>query len=146
MPTPGKVGMNPGCDSLKSERHTQRTAHTQNTHPSLNAGATPAAATTQKEGTMAWSNTGHVQPLTRRRILNRDNHTCTACGYHDPSGVGLEIDHRDNTRNNNYNTDQNLQTLCKPCHRRKTLRETKQGHQARATRGRHPTERHPGLT
>ena len=94
---------------------------------------------------MAWSNTGHVPTLTRRRILHRDNHTCQHCGHYNPTGAGLEIDHRDNTRDDNYDADKNLQVLCAPCHRRKTLRETKQGHQARAARGRYPTERHPGL-
>lgn len=94
---------------------------------------------------MAWTNRGHVQPLTRHRILNRDNHTCQNCGHHSPTGVGLEIDHRDNTRDDTYNNDRNLQVLCAPCHRRKTLAETTAGHRRRAARGRHPTEPHPGL-
>lgn len=94
---------------------------------------------------MAWTNTGHVPTNTRRRILNRDNHTCQTCGHHDPTGTTLEIDHHDNTRGPNYNTDENLATLCTRDHQAKTTRETQAGHRRRAARGRHPTEAHPGL-
>lgn len=94
---------------------------------------------------MAWSNTGHVSTSTRRRILARDNYTCAACGHHDPTGAALEIDHRDNTRGPNYNSDENLVTLCIRDHQAKTLREIQAGHRRRAARGRHPAEAHPGL-
>lgn len=95
---------------------------------------------------MAWSNRGHVSPATRRRILARDNHSCVICGHHDPTGKTLAVDHRDNTRGPNYDTDGNLQTLCHWHHDRKTYVETVAGRRRHVARGHHPGEAHPGLT
>ncbi|MFW9231393.1 HNH endonuclease [Corynebacterium striatum] len=43
-----------------------------------------------------------------------------------------------------HNLD-NLQTLCKRCHREKTRSEMRKGHQTRANRAKYPKEQHPGL-
>lgn len=69
---------------------------------------------------MAWSNRkAHVKTSTRNRILNRDGHRCVQCG----ASERLEVDHIDNTRDEFYDQDENLQTLCSDCHRPKTQRE-----------------------
>ncbi|MFW9205815.1 HNH endonuclease [Corynebacterium striatum] len=43
-----------------------------------------------------------------------------------------------------HNLD-NLQTLCKRCHREKTRSEMRKGHQTRANLAKYPKEQHPGL-
>ena len=51
----------------------------------------------------------------RRQALARDLYTCASCGSY-----GNEVDHIDS---NSWNNEpENLQTLCKPCHARKTMR------------------------
>ena len=91
---------------------------------------------------MAWSNRGHNSAAERRRILERDGYRCVKCG---DTGGPFEVDHIDNTRGPNYNTDDNKQTLCVACHWRKTKAEERRGRQARRARGRYPKEAHPGL-
>lgn len=71
--------------------------------------------------THRWTNRkSHVKTSTRNRILKRDGCQCTQCGAIER----LEIDHIDNTRNEFYNLDNNLQTLCSDCHRTKTQCES----------------------
>lgn len=91
---------------------------------------------------MAWSNTKHVPTATRTRILNRDDHTCQRCGITD---VPLEVNHKDNRRGPGYNSDTNLEALCRVCHDRQTRAETAAGHARRVAAGNHPGEQHPGL-
>ena len=91
---------------------------------------------------MAWSNSGHNTAAERRRILERDGYRCVYCGdTHGP----FEVDHIDNTRGPNYNTDANKQTLCVDCHWRKTKAEEQRGRRTRRARGKYPKEPHPGL-
>lgn len=51
----------------------------------------------------------------RERILIRDRYTCQRCGCY-----GNEVDHKDGDAANN--DDENLQTLCRPCHSEKTTK------------------------
>lgn len=53
----------------------------------------------------------------RRQVLARDLYLCQECGK-----FGDEVDHKD--RDSANNNPENLQTLCKPCHARKTAKET----------------------
>lgn len=93
---------------------------------------------------MAWTNrTKHVPTTTRKRILNRDSHTCQNCGT---TTGPLEVDHINNTRGPGYNNDHNLQTLCTTCHTTKTRTEQQAGLQRRAARRRLPATPHPGLS
>lgn len=50
----------------------------------------------------------------RRRILERDNNTCQHCGAVDR----LEVHHIIKRADGGSNDDDNLVTLCVPCHRR----------------------------
>ncbi|RAI01018.1 endonuclease [Acuticoccus sediminis] len=58
----------------------------------------------------------------RWEILRRDDFHCTACGAH---ATKLEVDHRHpvRTRPDLAWDPANLQTLCAPCHSRKTCLE-----------------------
>lgn len=79
---------------------------------------------------MTWTNTTkHIHTNTRHRILKRDNHTCQHCGT---TNAPMEVDHINNQRGPNYNTDTNLQTLCRTCHTKKTQHEA--GHWRRKTK------------
>ena len=83
----------------------------------------------------------HVPTHTRKKILARDNHTCQHCGTTTPP---LEVDHIDNTRSPNYNKETNLQTLCRPCHNKKTQQEAAIARKLKAQRKQLPTKPHPG--
>ena len=62
----------------------------------------------------------HQWRLLRQSIIERDKYTCQSCGIITHS---LEVDHIDT---NNLNNDpSNLQTLCSPCHLKKTTAENK---------------------
>lgn len=63
-------------------------------------------------GTTAW------QKL-RARVLARDGHRCQACGASAP----LQVDHIVPRQHGGSDALSNLQTLCQPCHQRKTLEE-----------------------
>ncbi|MEU4718388.1 HNH endonuclease [Nonomuraea dietziae] len=52
----------------------------------------------------------------RLRVLRRDRFTCQRCG----SGDANQVDHI--VRGDDHSLE-NLQALCGPCHKRKTLRE-----------------------
>lgn len=76
-------------------------------------------------------------PTIRRRILERDKHTCRICG---PFCIvwANEVDHiiaGDDHR------ESNLRASCNPCHARKSAAE---GHAAKPKRNR-PPEPHPGI-
>lgn len=83
----------------------------------------------------------HVPTHIRKRILQRDNHTCQKCKA---TNTPLEVDHIDNTRGPGYNLDSNLQALCVECHEEKTRREIAAGRARRASRRRLPVDHHPG--
>ena len=74
--------------------------------------------------TMAWTNrTSHTTEAQRRRIMARDNRDCQLRGPH-CEGTAAEVDHIDNTRGPDYDTDTNLQAVCKTCHKVKTHQES----------------------
>lgn len=64
------------------------------------------------EGRVAWLKVRH---LARPRILSRDGYRCVRCG----STERLEVDHVWPIARGGGNDDGNLQTLCRPCNRRK---------------------------
>ncbi len=49
----------------------------------------------------------------RKRIIERDNFACRICG--DGVEAGLNVHHKDYDRT--HNSNDNLVTLCVPCHR-----------------------------
>ena len=68
------------------------------------------------------TNANHVRSYRKKQWLMRHNGIiCQGCKQRFPFGQGLEVDHIDgNSSNGDVN---NLQLLCKPCHREKTAKE-----------------------
>ena len=95
MPRAPKVCGQPGCTEIvttssKCDQHQPKPWSTGN------AG--------RGRGGWAWTRT-------RREILARDDHSCTRCGLHDPTGRMLQVDHDD---------EGGLRTLCIGCHKQRT--------------------------
>lgn len=64
---------------------------------------------------------------TRQRILRRDNGLCQVClsrGQYTPAS---QVDHITNKAAGGTDADDNLQAICRPCHRAKTAAEARQG-------------------
>lgn len=53
----------------------------------------------------------------------RDLYTCQCCGL---VTMELELDHIINVAQGGTEDESNLQSLCAPCHKKKTLKESKQ--------------------
>jgi len=86
----------------------------------------------------------YVQPgnwkTTKRRILERDGHTCYMCG-----GPAVTADHVVNVAAGGTHDDDNLAAICAVCHEVKSKAERAVGQRRRAQRGQRPAETHPGL-
>lgn len=83
---------------------------------------------------MAWQGSGRGgRPWRRKveRIKARDQYTCQECGRITEEG---DVDHKVPLSKGGTDEDSNLQYLCrKPCHERKTLRES--GHSEKVAIG-----------
>jgi len=55
------------------------------------------------------------RPWLRNRVLQRDNYTCQICGVHDDR-ARLELHHVRNFGRGGLTVEENLLTLCSPCH------------------------------
>ena len=60
---------------------------------------------------------GHAWDVIRKRIRERDNYHCRMCRRPIDDG---EVDHIKPLEQGGSNADDNLQLLCRPCHKRKT--------------------------
>jgi hypothetical protein len=56
------------------------------------------------------------RPKQRRRVLARDHHKCQLCGAQEDDGADLTLHHIRMFSRGGPTTDENLITLCKPCH------------------------------
>jgi 5-methylcytosine-specific restriction enzyme A len=83
---------------------------------------------------------------TRRRILDRDNHQCTAAinGQRCPNRA-TDVDHVVPAHQGGTDDDDNLASLCDDCHKRKTGAEASRVWWAKAPRKTRKPEPHPGL-
>ncbi|WP_410493588.1 HNH endonuclease [Corynebacterium tuberculostearicum] len=89
-----------------------------------------------------WENPSGGAPYKQRKAaLQRDRYQCVKCG----NAKNLEVDHIKNIASGGTHHLDNLQTLCHHCHKQKTLKEMRAGHQGRKSRGKYPAEPHPGL-
>lgn len=67
--------------------------------------------------------TGHRWRQIRQRILARDCGMCCLCTTRGLLELAEEVDHIVPVWDGGTDEDENLQSLCKPCHRAKTARE-----------------------
>lgn len=78
---------------------------------------------------------GWTWEKTRKRILDRDTSLCQPCLKRGIVAVGTQVDHvtsKAEARSLGWTTkqiedDSNLQSICDPCHREKTSRESTRG-------------------
>lgn len=92
---------------------------------------------------MPWPRVRQFPSNVRRAILQRDR-TCQHC--HDADAT--IADHIVPLAEGGANTADNGQGMCRSCHTRKTLLETKRGHERwnqSRERQRRDRERHPGI-
>lgn len=77
----------------------------------------------------------------RKKIRQRDNHTCQQCGK-----PGNEVDHIIPISQGGTDHPNNLQVLCATCHTTKTRTEQHAGTRRKQALLHLPTEQHPGIT
>ena len=61
----------------------------------------------------------------RRRILERDRGLCRVCARAGRVTLAAEVDHIVNKAAGGTDDERNLQAICRPCHQRKTLSESR---------------------
>lgn len=66
---------------------------------------------------------GHKWRKQRGRALRRDGHLCQECLKNGIITKATEVDHILNKANGGTDDLDNLQSLCNPCHKEKTVRE-----------------------
>lgn len=91
---------------------------------------------------MAWSNRGHNSTAEIRAILQRDGYACVKCGNEQGP---FDVDHIVPLAEGGTDEPSNKQTLCKPCHDKKTRPEIRRGRQRYYARRRLPQKPHPGF-
>lgn len=79
--------------------------------------ATSTKSTSERGYGWAW------QKL-RKHILARDNGLCCACTKAGKVTLAVDVDHIVNKAAGGDDSESNLQSLCSPCHRAKTARES----------------------
>ena len=89
---------------------------------------------------MAWSREsrhargyGSSWDKLRKRILARDKYLCQQCKRNGRITAGNQCDHIKPKAQGGTDDEQNLETLCRPCHEAKTISE--QGKRSRARVG-----------
>lgn len=85
----------------------------------------PRLAPPTKPRTSTWGSGRGGRPWRRLRdqILARDLYTCQVCGKVADADQ-LDVDHIVNIAQGGSDDKSNLQTLCKPCHKIKTQKES----------------------
>lgn len=83
--------------------------------------ATSTKSTTERGYGWAWQQT-------RERILSRDNGLCCMCSKAGKATLAVDVDHVVNKAEGGNDSDANLQSLCRPCHKVKTAGESARAH------------------
>ncbi|ARR52145.1 hypothetical protein HY78_01055 [Rhizorhabdus wittichii DC-6] len=90
---------------------------------------------------MAWSRAsrhdrgyGAAWDRARKRILERDKHLCQPCLTRGIVRSAPEVDHVTPKAEGGTNDDNNLQAICRDCHRQKTAEESARAQGRRAPR------------
>jgi len=63
----------------------------------------------------------------RNRIMKRDSHLCQECKRNGIITQAKEVDHIINKARGGTDDDSNLEAICTPCHKAKTVRERNAG-------------------
>ncbi|MFW5407729.1 HNH endonuclease [Pectobacterium brasiliense] len=66
---------------------------------------------------------GRAWDIRRMRILMRDNYVCQECRRNDIGTPATHVDHIIAKAHGGTDDDENLESLCAPCHRKKTATE-----------------------
>lgn len=87
---------------------------------------------------MAWSREsrhargyGTAWDKLRKRILTRDKHLCQPCKDKGRLTAAKQVDHIKSKANGGTDAEDNLQSICIPCHNDKTI--TEKGHRVKPT-------------
>ena len=84
----------------------------------------PAQSTSQPEKRWGSGRGGRPWRRLKAKIHLRDKYTCQCCGV---VTMELELDHIVNVAQGGTDDESNLQSLCVPCHKEKTLKESRGG-------------------
>jgi 5-methylcytosine-specific restriction protein A len=76
-----------------------------------------------RSGSTTSRNYGHAWRIKRARILKRDHYLCQSCAKIGRVTSASEVDHVVSRANGGTEDDDNLQSLCNPCHKAKTATE-----------------------
>ena len=78
----------------------------------------------QKLGSNAQRGYGYQWQLLRKRILIRDDYCCVVCAKKGRLTEAREVDHIIPKAQGGTDAESNLQSICKPCHKIKTQKES----------------------
>lgn len=67
----------------------------------------------------------------RKRIMARDTHLCQECKRNGIMTQAKEVDHIVNKASGGTDEDDNLEAICTPCHKKKTILERRNGNSKR---------------
>lgn len=95
-----------------------------------------------------WGTRRGVPRNVRERILSRDRGECQLAYLNHCSIIATEIDHIGDPHDDSDDNDDNLRAVCTPCHRVRTMQQSRVGSAASAARRRArlrlPERPHPG--
>ena len=92
----------------------------------LQSAAPRVATLTARPGVVVERKRGYAGVLDRKRIRARDCSLCQECKRQGRVTVGYPVDHIVPLWNGGTDDDSNKQTLCQPCHDKKTKFEARQ--------------------
>ncbi|AOT26252.1 HNH endonuclease [Vibrio anguillarum] len=87
--------------------------------------ATGWVRTQAKKGSSSQRGYGYAWRIKRARILERDSFLCQVCLSNGIITAARDVDHIINKANGGTDDDANLQSICSPCHKEKTAKESR---------------------
>ncbi|QFS17028.1 HNH endonuclease [Acinetobacter indicus] len=94
--------------------------------PSLQTKVQAITPKQSKPAAISWGTGRGGRPWRRlkQKVHDRDMWTCQSCGL---VTTALELDHIKNIAQGGTEDESNLQSLCTPCHKKKTQQESRMG-------------------
>jgi 5-methylcytosine-specific restriction enzyme A len=87
----------------------------------------PEAWQSSKGKTATERGYGHNWRKARKQALERDGHLCQECIKQGVATLATDVDHIQNKASGGTDDLSNLQSLCNPCHKAKTIKERSSG-------------------